>query len=79
MNKEKYSHLKCIENHYLSESIIDAPYMPSKMNYEVHPIEKSIEIIVRMDDEGGAFTFIASKDHIPFLEQMLIDLKEVTK
>ncbi|MEH7653169.1 hypothetical protein [Bacillus safensis] len=79
MNKEKYSHLKCIENHYLSESIIDALYMPSKMNYEVHPSAKNIEIIVRMDDEDGAYTFIAGKEHIPFLEQMLVDLKEVTK
>ncbi|KEP26589.1 hypothetical protein FCO27_18630 [Bacillus pumilus] len=79
MKKEKYSHLKSIGDHYLSDSIIDAPYMPSKMNYEVHPITKSIEIIVRMDDEDGAFAFIAGKDHIPFLEQMLIDLKEVTK
>lgn len=77
MNKEKYSHLKRIGNHYLSDNIIDAPYMPSKMNYEVHPITKSIEVIVRMDDEDGAFTFIAGKDHIPFLEQMLVDLKEV--
>ncbi|RKE76745.1 hypothetical protein [Bacillus safensis] len=79
MNKEKYSHLKCIGNHYLSNSIIDAPYMPTKMNYEVHPIEKYIEIIVRMDDEDGAFAFIAGKDHIPFLEQMLVDLKEVAE
>ncbi|WP_111290009.1 hypothetical protein [Bacillus safensis] len=79
MNKEKYSHLKCIGNHYLSDSIIDAPYMPTKMNYEVHPIEKHIEIIVRMDDEDGAFAFIARTEHIPFLEQMLVDLKEVTE
>ncbi len=75
MKKEKYTHLKRIGNHYLSDNIIDKPDMPSIMNYKVYPIAKCIELIVRMDDEDVAF--IAGKDHIPFLEQMLADLKEV--
>lgn len=75
MKKEKYSHLQRIRNHYLSANIIDNPHMPAIMNYELYPIEKCIEIIVRMDDKDVAF--IAGKDHIPFLEQMLVDLKEV--
>ncbi|AGE60808.1 hypothetical protein I907_gp44 [Bacillus phage Eoghan] len=64
---------------YNSEEILDldATYT-SKLDYQVDTQDKDIAVNVTQYGNNQA-CFIFGEKHIPFLEQLLSDLKEVTK
>ncbi|QMS41915.1 hypothetical protein Bolokhovo_45 [Bacillus phage Bolokhovo] len=79
----KFPHLTQYEHPHSelhqSERVFDADEsFPSRIEYQVDTQDK--DIAVNVAEYGGNHAcFIFNKDHVPFLEQLLIDLKEVTK
>lgn len=63
---------------YQSKEVHDSDTsMPAVMDYQVDVDDK--DIILQLKDGVSYCGFILNKEHIPFLEQLLNDLKEVTK
>ncbi|AGE61036.1 hypothetical protein FINN_43 [Bacillus phage Finn] len=83
MNENRFPHLTQYEHPhselYTSQEVNDGdPDCPSVLDYQVDTNDKDITLAINDGDDDYA-CFILNKDHIPFLEQLLSDLKEVTK
>lgn len=63
---------------YKSEEVSDGCTPESVLKYIVSPEEKEIELVTE-EGEWDSTQFYLKRKHIPFLEQLLSDLKEVTK
>lgn len=80
MSKVKFPKLKeLIDNElYASETVSDGDLvLEGRLSYYLDVEEKDLSIHLDTDDK--IVTFTARKQHIPFLEQLLADLKEVTE
>ncbi|QMS41917.1 hypothetical protein Bolokhovo_47 [Bacillus phage Bolokhovo] len=74
-----FPHLeKTSESHYKSGVTKDTALPESEMLYLVDTFEKDITLTT-VEDGWDQTEFVLTKQHLPFLKQLVKDLEEVTK